>query len=85
MKQLGDFLERFTHIAKKSDETKEYILSLFLSIGIQGISKKDIQIKGTVLFIKTSPVKKSEIRLKEKTLLSLLKESSVTKNIQKIV
>jgi hypothetical protein len=83
-KKAGDFLQRFSHLAKSNDEVKEVVCLLLFEVGALVAEKKNITIKNTTLFLKISPVKKSEVFLKKQKILDALTKNPITKHITQI-
>ncbi|MBP6884643.1 MAG: hypothetical protein KBC17_02345 [Candidatus Pacebacteria bacterium] len=86
MKKVSDLLARFSELSKKSDTTKDLIISLIKEAGINFIDKKtQIVIKGDNIFLKISPIKKNEVFLKKEKIISLLKSNKATSHLSNIL
>ncbi len=84
MKKISDLLNKFKQIAQEGDTLKDYIVSILNKNNIKNIEKKDISIYKSFIDIKTTPIKKSEIFLKQKNILSDLNSNPLLKTITKI-
>lgn len=84
MRKLSDLLTKFHESLKESGELKNYIIGSLEKEGIKGLTLDDININKKNIYIKTTPIKKSEIFLKQKNILKLLNENPLLKEIEKI-
>jgi hypothetical protein len=74
MDGLGDLLGRIKDSLDKDATTREIVAGCIREAAGFDVRLQDISIKGRVLRIKTSPVKKNEIKLREDKILSLVRE-----------
>ncbi len=81
MKRIGDLLEKFSKLARTSDEAKQAVIAILASNGIKGIDMKKVSIKGGTALITLSPLQKSEVFLKQKKIVAELAQNPLTKNI----
>ncbi len=73
MKNLSSLLERFSKSLNKDSLLKENIINIIKTNTKASISQENISLKGGILEIKTTPVIKSEIKLKEEEIINSLK------------
>ena len=83
-KRAGDLLQRFTQLTKNTTEVKEYIQNTLAEAGISSVETKYMTIKGSTLFLKISPLKKSEVFLKQAKILAFLQKNPPTAHITQI-
>jgi len=70
MRTLGALLERFKKSLGRDTSNKDLVISIINSATGIKLNSEDINIKGFVLEITSSPAKKNEIKLKEGIILS---------------
>lgn len=74
MIELKDLLLNFRNILLTEDFRKDLIIKVIHSVaGIQ-LKREDIKIKNGVLYLNTKPIYKNEIFIKQKEVLSVLKQ-----------
>jgi hypothetical protein len=74
MDGIGDLLGRIKDSLDKDATTRETVAGCIREVAGFDVRLEDISIKGRVLRIKTSPVKRNEIKLRENKILSLVRE-----------
>lgn len=77
MKNISSLLGRFFKSVGRDILSREIILEVIKSETRIGLTPDDIGLKEGVLEIRTTSLKQNEIRLKEKTILEILKERDV--------
>jgi len=74
MIEIKDLLLNFRNILLTEDLKKDLIIRIIFSIvGIQ-LNREDIKIQNGVLYLNTKPIYKNEIFIKQKEILSNLKQ-----------
>lgn len=85
MKKINDLLERFKQIQKDSEDNKDYILDLLKGNGIKNLKKDFIFITKNTIRVKSTPIVKNQIFLKQKILISEIQKNPVFKDINIII
>ncbi|PIR68367.1 hypothetical protein COU49_01465 [Candidatus Nomurabacteria bacterium CG10_big_fil_rev_8_21_14_0_10_35_16] len=74
MIEIKDLLLNFRNILLTEDLKKDLIIKIIFSIaGIQ-LKREDVKIQNGVLYLSTKPIYKNEIFIKQKEILSNLKQ-----------
>jgi hypothetical protein len=81
MKAISDLLEKFAKLARQSDDAKIAVQEALKESNLIVKDIKYISIKGATVFLKLSPLQKSELFLKQKKILETLSKNPLTKHI----
>lgn len=74
MKDLGDLLNRFKRSLDKDVEGREIVTSVVKEVVGFDIRLEDVSFKANTVRIKTSPAKRSAIKLEDMRILALVRE-----------
>ncbi len=85
MLKLGDLLGRFSSIGTSNSLKKETILAALEDSGIKNVASSQISITGRSIKLKTTPLKKSEVFLKQDKIMKFLKDNPTTSEIDRII
>lgn len=78
MQGIALFLERFKHLMRSNEATKEIVAKVFLDALKVKLEPSDISYKKNILFVKSYPALKNEILIRKKTLIEKLKENGLS-------
>ncbi len=76
MENLQSLLRRIKDALGKDSFSKEVIVSCVKDVSGVSLDLKDVLIKGDALYIYTTPVRRSEIRLREVKILDTIKNKT---------
>lgn len=80
MINISNFLDKFRILEKNKTVLKEKILEKIEKHSKVVLKKEDIEIKNSVIFVKSSPIKRAEIFFKKQDILEDFKKENIAIN-----
>lgn len=74
LNNLDQFLQKFRHIIPRETLIKDAFIQVIHEIFSLSLNKKEITVRGKIIFLSTSPIIKQEIFLQKENILKLLSE-----------